>query len=70
MRKVIPPIKPKTPSIKITPEIAAEIKRLSMLGLYQHDIAAKIGCNQGRISEVLTGKTYPQDPESSPGLFE
>ena len=28
-------------------------------GQYQHDIAAKFGFNQGRISEVKQGKRFP-----------
>ena len=41
---------------KLTPEIVAEIRRRLRLGEYQHDIAADLGVNQGRISEVNTGK--------------
>lgn len=53
------------PSVSITPSIAAKIKRLSEDGLYQHEIAAQIQCNQGRISEVLSGKKFPEvQPES------
>uniref|UniRef100_UPI00403F2A7C helix-turn-helix domain-containing protein n=1 Tax=Asticcacaulis sp. DW145 TaxID=3095608 RepID=UPI00403F2A7C len=31
-------------------------------GLYQHQIAALLGINQGRVSEVLTGKRHPDAP--------
>ena len=41
---------------KLTPETVAEIRKLLSEGWYQHDIAAKLGVNQGRISEVNTGK--------------
>ena len=41
---------------KLTAEIKAEIRRRLSLGHYQHDIAADLGLNQGRISEVNTGK--------------
>ena len=41
---------------KLTPEIIAEIRRRLSKGEYQHDIAADLGVNQGRISEVNTGK--------------
>ena len=61
-------IKPGNPSVAITPEIAVKIKRLSKQGLYQHDIATLIGCNQGRISEVLRGKVYPS-ATPQPDLF-
>lgn len=41
---------------KLTPEIVAEIRKRLAKGEYQHDIAADLGLNQGRISEVNTGK--------------
>ncbi len=44
------------PRAKLTAEIIAEIRRRLSLGHYQHDIAADLGINQGRISEVNTGK--------------
>jgi len=62
-------IKPRTPSVTITPEIAIKIKRLSKGGLFQHDIATIIGCNQGRISEVLNGKTFTDKPSPQPDFF-
>lgn len=37
-------------------EAFAEVKRRLALGHFQHDIAADLGWNQGRISEVNTGK--------------
>jgi len=36
-----------------------EIKRRLALGDMQHDIAADLGINQGRVSEVNTGKRCP-----------
>lgn len=36
-----------------------EIKRRLALGDLQHDIAADLGINQGRVSEVNTGKRRP-----------
>ena len=37
-------------------ETIREIRRRLSLGDYQHDIAADLGLNQGRISEIKTGK--------------
>jgi hypothetical protein len=49
--------RPKRPRrAKLTPETISEIRKLLREGWYQHDIAAKLGVNQGRISEVNTGK--------------
>lgn len=39
-----------------TPEVYCEVKRRLAAGEYQHDIAADLGWNQGRVSEVKTGK--------------
>lgn len=48
---------------KLTPEIAAEIKKLaSGTDLYQHEIAALVKVNQGRVSEVLSGKRFQEIP--------
>jgi predicted XRE-type DNA-binding protein len=47
-------------STRMTPSLAAEIKRLAAPGvLMQHQIAAILGLNQGRVSEVLSGKRFP-----------
>ncbi len=47
-------------SPRVTPEMAATIKYLiERLGLYQHQVAALFGLNQGRVSEVMTGKRHP-----------
>jgi predicted XRE-type DNA-binding protein len=43
----------------LTPHLAAEIKRLARdTDLVQHEIAAALHINQGRVSEVLTGKRF------------
>jgi predicted XRE-type DNA-binding protein len=43
---------------------AIQVWLMRWSGMYQHDIAARLGVNQGRVSEVLTGKRYP-DSESA-----
>ena len=44
----------------LTPEMAAEIKAMSRdTDLMQHEIAAYLNVNQGRVSEVLAGKRFP-----------
>lgn len=40
-------------------EQAVEIHLRLFQGEYQHNIAAAIGMNQGRISEVKMGKRFP-----------
>ncbi len=46
----------KTPSNKMNPALIAQIKRLLATKEYhQHQIAAMLGVNQGRISEVKNG---------------
>lgn len=54
-----------TYSPPITAELAAIIKRALLKGLFQHQIASVLGVNQGRISEVKTGKAFPQVPPAS-----
>lgn len=44
---------------KLTDGTINEIKRRLALGHMQHDIAADLGINQGRVSEVKTGKRKP-----------
>jgi len=41
---------------RITPEMVRDIKLRLAKGEFQHDIAALHGLNQGRISEINTGK--------------
>ena len=50
----------KTISPQLTLEDAIEIHRRRWLGQAQHVIAAAFRVNPGRISEVLTGKRFPQ----------
>ena len=51
---------------KLTPEVAAEIKKLAAsTELFQHEIAALVKLNQGRVSEVLSGKRFPEVPPAS-----
>jgi len=58
------------PSPPITPEMAAEIRYLrQQKGLFNHQIAALFGINQGRVSEVLTGKKFPGVPPAQGKLF-
>lgn len=46
-------------SSPITAEMAAKIKYLvGVLGLFQHQAAAVLGINQGRVSEVMSGKRH------------
>lgn len=47
----------------ITAEMAAKIKYLvGVIGLFQHQAAAILGINQGRVSEVMNGKRHPNVP--------
>ena len=50
-------------SPSVSPEMAAHIRHLVMnQGLYQHQVAALLGINQGRVSEVMTKKRHPGEP--------
>ena len=43
----------------LTAEMAAQIRHLNATtDLFQHQIAAALDINQGRVSEVLNGKRY------------
>ena len=47
----------------LTAEVASIIKALLLMGRYhQHQIAALLGINQGRVSEVNTGKRFAHVP--------
>jgi transcriptional regulator with XRE-family HTH domain len=60
-RKASPPV---------TPQMAAEIRFLRQSkGLYNHQIAALFGINQGRVSEILTGKKFPNEPPAQGSFF-
>lgn len=50
------PIKPTPP---MSAALAAKALTLVRMGLKQHQVAAVLGLNQGRISEVVNGKRYP-----------
>jgi predicted XRE-type DNA-binding protein len=51
----------------MTAQRAAFAKLLVLkFGFLQHQAAAKLGVNQGRISEVMTGKIFPDVPPASP----
>lgn len=45
----------------LTSETIWEIRRRLARGEFQHDIAADLGINQGRVSEVKTGKRRPDN---------
>ncbi len=50
-------------SRKLTSALAGQIKKLAaMTDLAQHQIAAQLDINQGRVSEVLNGKRFVQVP--------
>ena len=60
----------RTPAPQVTFKIACEIKYLKIiLGLYNHQIAALFGINQGRVSEVMTGKRFPEAKPFNYGTF-
>jgi predicted XRE-type DNA-binding protein len=44
----------------MTEEMARHIRKLYRLGMMQHDIAAHYRINQGRVSEVVNGKRFPE----------
>ena len=51
------------PSPPITREMAAHIRFLvNKQGLYQHQAAALLGVNPGRVNEVMKGKRFPDEP--------
>jgi len=53
----------------ISAEMAAHIRFLvKERGLFQHQAAALCGINQGRVSEVMRGKYYP-DAKPAQGSF-
>lgn len=54
----------------VTPQMAAEIRFLKQQKkLFNHQIAAHFGINQGRVSEVLTGKKFPEAQPSQGTLL-
>lgn len=44
----------------MTLDLAVKIWRMSLYDFCQHQIAAELNLNQGRISEVLTRKRFPE----------
>ncbi len=57
------------PSRKITPALAAHIRFLVFeQKLYQHQAAALVGVNPGRVNEVIKGRKFPDEP-SAQGSF-
>ena len=60
-------------SVRITIEMVAVIKLLVIrLHFYQHEAAAIFGINQGRVSEIITGKRFADVPMATtlpPGLI-
>jgi predicted XRE-type DNA-binding protein len=60
----------RTASPAITPELASYIKYLLGKGLYQHQIASVLGINQGRVSEVKTGKRNGDTPPADQLPFD
>lgn len=52
--------KAKVPSRKLTLEDATEILRLWREGELQSRIAARFDVNQGRVSEIVNGKSFPE----------
>jgi hypothetical protein len=64
--KIIPfPRRRRAPhcSNPMTAELASKAKTMVLrLGMAQHVAAAKLGVNPGRISNVITGKTFQDAP--------
>ena len=57
------------PSPPVTAAMAAHIRFLvNKQGLYQHQAAALLGVNSGRVNEVLKGHRFP-DELSAQGSF-
>jgi hypothetical protein len=46
----------------VTREMAARMKTMVASGMLQHDVAAAFGINQGRVSDVVNGKKFPDVP--------
>jgi len=55
----------RTPSPRMNADIAARIKRMRAEGLYVQQIAAELGINQGRVSEVMSGKRFKDAPPAN-----
>jgi hypothetical protein len=58
-KRIIPfPRRRRSPPVTL--EMAQHIRKLYRLGMMQHDIAAHYRINQGRVSEVVNGKRFPE----------
>jgi hypothetical protein len=50
-------------SASMTSELASKAKTMVLrLGMAQHVAAAKLNVNQGRISDAVSGKIFPEAP--------
>lgn len=54
----------------VTSEIAGKIKHLASMGHNQHDIAARFGINQGRVSEIKNGRAFAHVPPDGTPLVD
>jgi hypothetical protein len=57
---------------KLSPKDVMDIKSRLKRGEHQHDIAARFGLNQGRISEIKNGHLFadiPPPPDGQHGLL-
>ncbi|WP_412048735.1 hypothetical protein ACK6D9_12225 [Hoeflea sp. Naph1] len=63
-------IEPNRRSPKVSADMAGRIRALYRLGYTQHDIAAMLGINQGRVSEVVRFKVHPTVPPTQGELFQ
>lgn len=64
------PFPPGRKSPPVTNVMAGKIKSLRKMGLSQQDIATVCGVNQGRVSEVCTGKKFADVPPKQGDLFD
>jgi predicted XRE-type DNA-binding protein len=53
-------VDPKKLSKRLSLQQAKDVWQLRSSGWLQHHIAAHFGVNQGRISEILNGKSHPE----------
>lgn len=52
-------------SPRLTFDDAIQVWLMHWSGMYQHDIAAHFGENQGRISEILNGYKHPGSEQAA-----
>lgn len=60
----------KKSSPNITMEMASKILTLVHKGMLQHHVAALFGVNQGRVSEIVTGKRFAEAKPVPPDQLE